>query len=85
MNDRDKAQKPQPDTGSTENQNLERTEQFNELSELSLEERMNVADQIGVPRNNMEDAVASGTIRGYDESETGRNDEIEEETETTDR
>jgi hypothetical protein len=70
MNDREKTQQ-QP----AENHDHERTEQFNELSELSLEERMNVADQIGIPANNVEDAVATGTAGSDDETA----DRIEEE------
>lgn len=75
-NDREKVQ--QQGTPSTEDQDQERTEQFNELSELSLEERMNVADQIGIPVNNVEDAVATGAMRDNDADEN-----INEDTEKT--
>jgi hypothetical protein len=84
-NDRDINQHGQvsPDTG---NAGRERTEQFNELSELSLEERMAVADQIGVPVQDAGEAAAMGTISGGEEG-SGTSYEIEEESmdEETDR
>jgi hypothetical protein len=70
-NDRDINQHGQvsPDSG---NAARDRTEQFNELSELSLEERMAVADQIGVPVQNAGEAAAMDTISGDEGgSETG--------------
>jgi len=69
----------QQGTGSAENQNRDRQEQFNELSELSLEERMAVADQIGVPVNSVSDAAALGTASGRDDTAGGSNDRMEEE------
>ena len=53
-------------------------EQFNELSELSLEARMNVADQIGVPVNNLGDAAATGTMQDRDNSEGRLNERSDE-------
>jgi len=84
MNDRHKAL--QPGAEHTDNRAHERTEQFNELSELSLEERMNVADQLGVPIDNMNDAVATGTMQDNDETPASNNPMDEESTsEETDR
>lgn len=65
--------------GNEENGNKDRKEQFNELSELSLEERMTVADQIGIPVDNVGDAVATGTARGVDDAEGNLNGQMEEE------
>lgn len=86
-NDREKAPQQQEGSGSAENFGQERQEQFNELSELSLEERMSVADQIGVPVNNVSDAVALGTASGRDDAAGGSNDRMENEStgEATDR
>lgn len=85
-NDKEKAQQ-QPGTGSAENQGLDRNEQFNEFSELSLEERMAVADKIGVPAENVTDAVALGTRSGRDDAAGDSGDRMEEEStgEETDR
>ena len=67
-NDRENNLQGQPVTGGAENTGSDRIEQFNELSELSLEERMNVADQIGVPVENLGEAAALGTISGRDDA-----------------
>jgi len=77
-----------PQQSSTEGAaNQERPEQFNELSELSLEERMNVADQMGIPMTNVEDAVAKGNMRGDDDTREEANEQLGEEDaeEATDR
>ena len=63
---------------TADNMGRERTEQFNELSELSLEERMAVADQIGVPVQNMREAVATGTISSDEDAAEDLNNEMEE-------
>jgi hypothetical protein len=54
-------------TGNEENSGSERKEQFNELSELSLEERIAVADQIGILVKSVGDAGATGAMSGDDE------------------
>lgn len=66
-NERGMAQQQQP--GANSGNKFENTtkEQFNELSELSLEARMAVADQIGVPVNNLGDAAALGTMQNRDD------------------
>lgn len=69
----------QQGTGSAENTGSNRQEQFNELSELSLEERMAVADRIGVPASDVSDAAALGTASGRDDLAGGFNDGMEEE------
>ena len=74
-NDRENIQQQE---GTAENMGRERTEQFNELSELSLEERMAVADQIGVPVQNMREAVATGTVSSDDDAAEDLNNEMEE-------
>jgi hypothetical protein len=78
---------PQEGTGSAENTGRDRKEQFNELSELSLEERMNVADQIGVPVEQVSDAAATGAMSGRDDAAGGSGDDMENEStgEETDR
>lgn len=48
-----------------------RMEPFNELSELSLEERMNVADQIGIPAETPGEAAATGTAIDRNDREGG--------------
>jgi len=80
-NDRDNTQQPYSDTEGEENSGNARQEQFNELSELSLEARMNVADMLGIPVNDIGEAVALGTIRDRDESTESANDRMEEENE----
>jgi hypothetical protein len=77
----------QPGTGSAENQGRDRKEQFNELSELSLEERIAVADQIGVPAESVTDIAAMGAMSGHDDLAGGPGDRMEEEStgEETDR
>ena len=86
-NDRENNPQQQPGTGSAENLGHDRVDQFNELSELSLEERMNVADQIGVPVQNVSDAAALGTASGRDDASGGSGDRMEEQStgEETDR
>lgn len=78
-NDREKAQQQQG-TGSAENLGSERQEQFNELSELSLEERIAVADRIGIPVENMGDAAETGAMSGRDDLAGSSNEDMEEET-----
>ena len=80
-NDRDNTQQPYSDTEGEENSGNARQEQFNELSELSLEARMNVADRLGIPVNDIGEAVALGTMRDRDESTESTNDRMEEENE----
>jgi len=72
----DNAHNPQHDPGGEpeNNSGKGRKEQFNELSELSLEERMKVADQLGVPVYNAGDAAATGTMRGGDEADSNLNE-----------
>ena len=70
--------KPQEGTGSAENTGRERTEQMNELTELSLEERMNVADQIGVPPEQVADVSDTGMLSGRDNVSGGSGDRMEE-------
>jgi hypothetical protein len=71
LNDRDINERRQVSSDSG-NAARDRTEQFNELSELSLEERMAVADQIGVPVQNAGEAAAMGTISSEEDgSDTG--------------
>jgi hypothetical protein len=74
-NDQERSQQPQQESGSADSQSSNQQEQFNELSELSLEERMNAADQMGVPMNT-KDAVATGAMRGHGIEEDA-NDGIE--------
>ena len=83
----DRNQQTQQGTGSAENTGQERSQQFNEMSELSLEERMNVADQIGIPARDVIDASATGTSSGRDDLSGGSGDRMEEEStgEATDR
>lgn len=75
----DKNQQAQQGSGSAENAGLGRTRQFNEMSELSLEERMNVADQIGVPTEDVIDANTTGASSGRDDAAGGSGDRMEEE------
>ena len=77
-NQRDRDQQRQPGTGSAENVDQPRQNQFNEMTELSLEERMNVADQIGVPARDVTDASATGAMSGRDDSAGGSGDRMEE-------
>ncbi len=76
----DREYNPQPGTGSSEDDGGERIEQFNELSELSLEERMAVADRIGIPVNNVGEAAATGTASGDDAPEDSNNRREEQST-----
>lgn len=77
-NDREKTQQ-QPDSGGSENDGRKRQEQFNELSELSLEERIAVADKIGIPAARMSDAVALGPVSVRGDDEDNQHKRIEEE------
>lgn len=77
MNDREKAQPPQKDREGDENFDQDQIEQFNELSELSLEERMNVADRMGIPVESAGEAAATGTASGVDDAASGQNDRLE--------
>ena len=86
-NDRENKAQQQDGTGSAENIDKDRQEQFNELTELSLEERMAVANRIGVPVENVSDADALGTVSGRDDAAGELDDRMEEEStsEETDR
>ncbi|HEX8314850.1 MAG TPA: hypothetical protein VF609_07655 [Flavisolibacter sp.] len=77
-NERDNTPQAQEGTGSAENTGRERTEQMNELTELSLEERMNVADQIGVPPEQVADVSDTGMLSGRDDASGGSGDRMEE-------
>lgn len=77
-NDKKVPHQQQPGTGNTENEGKFRNVQFNELSEVDLEARMNVADQIGVPINNLGDAAALGTMRDRENDAEVPNDRTEE-------
>jgi hypothetical protein len=83
----DKESNQQTGTGSPENLDRDRNERLNELSELSLEERMAVADRIGIPVENVSEAAATGTMSGRDDAAEGSTDEMEDESasEETDR
>lgn len=65
INDREMEQQ-QPGREPKENFEHDRVEQFNELSELSLEERMNVADQMGIPVQDAGEAAATGRASAGD-------------------
>jgi hypothetical protein len=78
-NDNENFPQQQQGTGSAENVGGDRKEQFNELSELSLEERIAVADQIGIPVANVSDAAALGAMSGRDDLAGGPNDGMDEE------
>lgn len=78
-NDKEYNQHEEPGAGRAESTERGQKEQFNELSELSLEERMAVADQIGIPVNNLGDAVATGAMRDRDETADEQDSFIEEE------
>jgi hypothetical protein len=67
-NDRENKDQSQRETGSTENIGRERQERFNELSELSLEERMNAADRIGIPVETVSNAADGSGDRMEEES-----------------
>ena len=81
-NDREHNQPRRPATGNEENPGHGHKEQFNELSELSLEERMAVADKIGIPAENEGDAVVTGTTSGRDDAASERSNRTAEENET---
>jgi hypothetical protein len=81
-NDREMPQQQQPGRESEENFEHDRVEQFNELSELSLEERMNVADQMGIPVHDAGEAAATGRASAGD---TAAGPESNSEVEPTDR
>jgi hypothetical protein len=72
----------QPATGNEENPGHGHKEPFNELSELSLEERMAVADKIGIPVENEEDAAPAGTTSGRDDAASEMSDRTAKENET---
>lgn len=76
-NDREKAQQQRWEMEGDENSGKERVEQFNELSELSLEERMNVADRMGIPAESAGEAAATGTASGVDDAASGSNNQVE--------
>lgn len=78
-NDRGNDGQVQRGTGGAESQGRDRNEQFNELSSLSLEERMNVADQIGVPAESVGDAASTGAASGRDDLAGGSGDRMERE------
>lgn len=69
----------QQETGRAENRGRDRQESFNELSELSLEERIAVANQIGVPAQSVSDAADTGAMSGRDDATGSSNDRMEEE------
>lgn len=77
--DRENGAQPQQGTSSAENGGGARKEQFNELSELSLEKRIAVADQIGVPAESVIDTDATGAMSGRDDAARGSGDKMEEE------
>jgi len=87
MENRNNLQQSQQGSGSAENTGGERNHQFNEMTELSLEERMNVADQIGIPVDNVADASQTGAMSGRDDAAGGSGDRMEDENtgERTDR
>ena len=78
-NEREDNQQVQPGTGSAENAGNDRTEQLNELTELSLEERMAVADKIGVPTEQVSDISDTGMLSGRDDAAGGSGDRMEDE------
>lgn len=76
INDREKAQQ-QKERERDETFDQDRVEQFNELSEISLEERMNVADKIGIPVDDVGEAAATGTASGVSEAASNPNERLE--------
>lgn len=83
-NNKDIKPSHQPVTEDLQNEGRVQKEQFNELSELSLEARMNVADQIGIPVNNLGDAAATGTMQDRDNTTDGFDDKTESDSIRTD-
>lgn len=69
INDREQDQSHPTEPRNTENVGAGRSEQFNELSELSLEERMAAADRIGIPVRDAGEAAATGAMRGSEGTE----------------
>ena len=78
VNDREINPQHQPDTGNAENSGTDHRDQFNELSELSLLERMNAADQIGIPVQSVGNAVATGVAMDTDDAIDSTNEETDE-------
>ncbi|HEV7331231.1 MAG TPA: hypothetical protein VGN63_09340 [Flavisolibacter sp.] len=78
-NDREYNLPHQPGNENADNRERDPKEQFNELSELSLEERMAVADRIGIPVDNVGEAAATGAMRGDDNATAGSGDPMDEE------
>ena len=77
-NDTENSQRPQLMTGGAEDPGTGRKEQFNELSELSLEERMAVADRMGIPVFNEPDAAKEGAMSGFDGTKEEFDNRMEE-------
>lgn len=61
INEHEDHPQQQSTTGKAKLQEGERKPAFNELSELSLEERMAVADRIGIPVEDVREAAFDGT------------------------
>ena len=76
--DREEQQQRQSGTDNPENTGPERKQQFNEMTELSLEVRMRVADQIGVPIANADDANETGAMGFDDEPSRDYDEQVEE-------
>ncbi|NTS41626.1 hypothetical protein HRG84_11980 [Flavisolibacter sp. BT320] len=83
-NERDITEPLGPGRENEETTGHDRVEQFNELSELSLEERMNVADQMGIPVQDAGEAAATGRA-GSDEDMDSREENRNETTMRPDR
>ena len=77
-NDRENSQQSQPQSESAEKTGSGRNKQFNELSELSLEERMAVADRIGLPVEDIDDDATTGAMTGRDDTAREPNGRTEE-------
>lgn len=78
-NERESYPQHQPGLRSGDDTDRGRQEPFNELSELSLEERMAVADRIGVPVDNAGEAAATGAMSGPDDGAEGQIERMEDE------
>lgn len=77
--DNDSLQQSQQGTGSSENKGQERSTQLNNKTDLSQEERQNIADEIGEAPEAIASLKDIGALSGRDDNAGAPGDRMEDE------
>ena len=86
-NNKEQFERSQQGTGSAENRGSERNEQMNKLTDLSNNEKQDIANEIGEDQNSVSSIRELGQLSGRDDKSGGNSEGMSDENtgERTDR